>query len=103
MGRLGLNLEGRCSTLLIPESDHMRATVGSQASVSLSDVHVEPTHLYGVARGDLGAPDAAQPPYDIQIEVYLKGDSLMGAATAVPRPDEDGPELPYWVVLKRVR
>jgi CubicO group peptidase (beta-lactamase class C family) len=90
-------------TLLIPESDHMRATVGSQASVSLSDVHVEPTHLYGVARGDLGAPDAAQPPYDIQIEVYLNGDRLVGAATAVPRPDEDGPELPYWVVLKRVR
>jgi CubicO group peptidase (beta-lactamase class C family) len=90
-------------TLLIPESDNLQATVGSQSSVLSSDVHVEPTHLYGVARGDLGAPDAAQPPYDIQIEVYLKGDNLVGAATAVPRPDEDGPELPYWVVLKRVR
>ena len=90
-------------TLLIPESDNMQATVGSQAPASMTDVHTEPTHLYGVVRGDLGAPDAAQPPYDIQIEMYLKGNSLVGAATAVPRPDEDGPELPFWVVLKRVR
>lgn len=64
--------------------------------VGKPDVHAEDRHLYGVARGDLGTPDAAQPPYDIQIEVYLRKGNLIGAATAVPRSDEDGPELPYW-------
>lgn len=90
-------------TLLIPESGAMQARVGSQSSAPLTNVGIEPSHLYGVVRADLGTPDAAQPPYDIQIDVYVRGDGLVGAATAVPRPDEDGPELPYWLMLKRVR
>jgi CubicO group peptidase (beta-lactamase class C family) len=89
--------------LRIPDSGDIQASVGSQAAVPLTDVRIGPSHFYGVVRADLGTPDAAQPPYDIQIEAYLRGGSLVGAATAVPRPDEDGPELPYWLTLKRVR
>jgi hypothetical protein len=81
----------------------IEAQIASQTPVQLSDVRTKQSYIYGAARGDLGTSDAARPPYDIQIEVYLRNGKLTGAATAVPRPDEDGPELPYWVSLNRVR
>lgn len=87
----------------IPSKGGIQVKVGSQPATVLKDASADASHLYGVVRGDLGTPDAAKPPYDIQIELYLRGDKLVGAATAVPRPDEDGPELPYWVVLERER
>ncbi len=83
-------------TLSISPKREIHATINSKDRV-LKDVNLQDNKLYGVFEGDVGTPDAPPPPYNIEIELYLRGDTLAGAATT----RGDGPALPYWVTLRK--
>jgi len=48
---------------------------------------------------------ADAPPYRylLELDLFLRGDDLVGAATSRPLPGEAGDELPHWVSLTRVK
>jgi hypothetical protein len=59
-------------------------------------VEVSNDRMYCVARGDLKTADSPDPPYRIELELYLHDGALAGAATT-----GDGSQLPYWVKVTR--
>jgi len=83
-------------TLSISPTRDIHATINSQDRV-LQNASVEDNEAYGVFEGDVRTPDAPRPPYNLEIELYLRGDTLAGAATT----RGNGPALPYWVTLKK--
>jgi hypothetical protein len=64
--------------------------------MAASKVEIADPRLYCVVHGQIGTPDAPQSRSDIELELYLRGKALAGAATT-----KDGVQLPYWVELKR--
>ena len=54
-------------------------------------------------KGNLGTDEDTGPePYDLDFELYLKGDMLYGATTTRPRPGARyGAKLSYWVELRK--
>jgi len=59
--------------------------------------------LTGRLTGNLGTvQDTGPEPYDLDFELYLKGDMLYGAVTTRPRPGARyGARLSYWVELRK--
>ena len=88
-------------TLSISSTREIHVKIGSQDGL-LQQAVVEDGHVYGVVRGDVGTPDAPRPPYNLEIELYLRGDTLAGAATTRALPGKEGPALPYWVTLRKM-
>jgi hypothetical protein len=86
----------------ISSTREIHTRIGSQDGV-LQQAVVEDGHLYGVVQGDVGTPDAPRSPYNLEFELYLRGDTLAGAATTRALPGKDGAALPYWVTLKKAR
>jgi hypothetical protein len=81
-------------TLSISSTREIHVKIGSQDGL-LQQAVVEDGHVYGVVRGDVGTPDAPRQPYNLEIELYLRGDTLAGAATTRALPGKEGPALPY--------
>jgi hypothetical protein len=76
----------------------MHVTINARDRV-LQKASVEANEIYGVFEGDVGTSDAPRAPYDLEVDLYLRGDKLVGAATT----RGDGPALPYWVTLQRAK
>jgi CubicO group peptidase (beta-lactamase class C family) len=73
-------------------------TINSRDRV-LQKASVEANEIYGVFEGDVGTPDAPRAPYDLEADLYLRGNKLVGAVTT----RGDGPALPNWVTLQRAK
>ena len=87
-------------TMSISSTQEIHTRIGSQDGV-LQQAVVEDGHVYGVVQGDVGTPDAPRSPYNLEFELYLRGDTLAGAATTRALPGKDGAALPYWVTLRK--
>jgi hypothetical protein len=83
-------------TLSISPTREIHARINSKDH-ALQNASLQDNELYGVFAGDVGTPDAPHSPYNLEIELYLRGDTLAGAATT----RGDGPALPYWVTLRK--
>jgi CubicO group peptidase (beta-lactamase class C family) len=62
---------------------------------------VRPSHVYGEVPGRRGLPDAPSAGYVIQLDLALRGDELVGAATFAPPAGGAGDQLPHFVHLIR--
>ena len=70
---------------------------GNGPAEHCEQANIDGLHFYCVVHGNLGTPDGPTPPYPIEIELFLHGERLTGAAVT------DGyPQLPYWAELNRV-
>jgi hypothetical protein len=76
----------------------VHVTINSRDRV-LQKASVEANEIYGVFEGDVGTPDAPRALYDLEADLYLRGNRLVGAVTT----RGDGPALPYWVTLQRAK
>jgi hypothetical protein len=63
--------------------------------MTASDVSVADPRFYCVVQGVIGTSDTPQSPSEVELELYLRGGTLVGAGTT-----RDGVQLPYWVQLK---
>jgi hypothetical protein len=90
-------------TLEISSEGLVRGQVGKQPIADLADASLEPTGLYGRLAGDPTMADAPLHKYVLELDLFLRGDDLLGAATSRPLPGEDGDELPHWVKLMRAK
>jgi hypothetical protein len=58
--------------------------------------------LTGLFAGDIKNEDARGRPYQLRLDLKLRGDVLNGAVTAITRPDSRGSSaVTHWVELKR--
>jgi hypothetical protein len=71
-------------TLSISHTREIHARIGSKDGV-LQRAVVEDGQVYGVVQGNVGTPDAPRPTYNLEFELYLRGDTLAGAATTRSR------------------
>lgn len=90
-------------TLEISSDGLARGQVGKQPIADLADASLEPSELYGRLVGDPTMADAPPYRYLLELDLFLRGDDLVGAATSRPLPGEAGDELPHWVSLTRVK
>jgi len=90
-------------TFSISASGDLQAKLGSVAAAPLNKFEFTDRGLTGRLTGNLGTDEDTGPePYDLDFELYLKGDTLYGATTTRPRPGARyGARLSYWVELRR--
>jgi hypothetical protein len=77
----------------IISSHEVRAKWQWRTWIKASDVAID-ARFYGVIANKIETPDAPQTPPRIELELYLRGTDLVGAATT-----KDGMQLPYWIQL----
>jgi CubicO group peptidase (beta-lactamase class C family) len=82
----------------ISSTGEVHVTINSRDRV-LQKASVEANEIYGVFEGDVGTPDAPRAPYNLEVDMYLRSNKLVGAVTT----RGDGPALPYWVTLQRAK
>jgi CubicO group peptidase (beta-lactamase class C family) len=85
-------------TLDIGSAGSVRGQVGKQPAADLADASLDPSGLYGELPGDSAIADAPRHRYVLELNLFLHGDELLGAATS-----RDGDELPHWVKLTRAK
>ena len=90
-------------SLEIGSGHSIRGQVGTQPIVDLGNASSDPSGLYGERPGDPAIADAPQHKYVLELNLALRGDDLIGAATSRPPSGEDGDELPHWVKLTRAK
>jgi len=89
-------------TFSISPLGEVRAKLGSQPAALLDKASVGDSSVYGFLPGEVGTDDAPRPPYNLEVDLTLRGDTLAGAATTRElRTGERGALLPYWMELKR--
>jgi hypothetical protein len=82
------DVEAKLGSITVQQLNKFKFTIGS---------------VTGRLTGNLGTDDDTGPePYDLDFELYLKGDLLYGAVTTRPRPGARyGARLSYWVELRK--
>jgi len=90
-------------TLEIGSAGTVRGQVGKQPVADLTDVSLQPSGLFGEIPGDATLADAPSHAHLLELDLFLSGDDLLGAATSRPVPSEDGNELPHWIKLTRAK
>lgn len=90
-------------TLEIGRGGSVRGQVGKQPAATLTDVSLDPSGLYGEMPGDPTSADATRHKYVLELNLFVRGNELLGAATLRPPPGQDGDELPRWVELRRAK
>lgn len=80
----------------IISSHEVRAKWQRGSWIKASDVAIADPRFYCVIANQIETPDAPQTPPRIELELYLRGTRLVGAATT-----KDGMQLPYWVQLQK--
>jgi CubicO group peptidase (beta-lactamase class C family) len=87
--------------LQIADTGEISANLGTQLRTPLANVRFEPQRLCGNMAGDLEVEeDTGSEPYDLDVELYLAGDTLYGAVTTSPRSSRHQfARLSYWVEL----
>jgi hypothetical protein len=84
-------------TLRISASREVQVQWKSDQWMTATDVDIAERRFYCVVHGQVETPDAPQPQYDLELELYLRGKALVGAATT-----KNGAQLPYWVQLEKL-
>jgi CubicO group peptidase (beta-lactamase class C family) len=84
-------------TLRISASREVQVQWKSDQWMTATDVDIAEPRFYCVVHGQVETPDAPQPQYDLELELYLRGKALVGAATT-----KNGAQLPYWVQLEKL-
>jgi CubicO group peptidase (beta-lactamase class C family) len=94
-------------TFSISASGDVQSKLGSVLAVPVNRFEFTDRSLTGRLTGklDLGTDEDTGPePYDLDFELYLRGDKLYGATTTRPRPGARyGARLSYWVELRKRR
>jgi CubicO group peptidase (beta-lactamase class C family) len=86
------------------DSGDVQVRLGSSAKVPLNGVRFENGMLEGRTTGDLGTDDAGRRPYNLLLNLTLRGDVLNGSCTAQSLPGKRvGNALTYWAELKQQR
>jgi hypothetical protein len=75
--------------------------IGPHPLQPMASVSIKPRHFYGQLPGDPSIPDTPDGPSQMELDLALQGDDLIGAATSRPPAGEDGNQLPHWVKLSR--
>jgi CubicO group peptidase (beta-lactamase class C family) len=90
-------------TLSISAAGDVKAKLKSVSVETLGKFEFTDRGLLGRLTGNLGTVEDTGPePYDLDFELYLKGDTLYGSTTTRPRPGARyGARLSYWVELKK--
>lgn len=90
-------------TLSISASGDVQAKLKSVPVETLNKFEFTDRGLLGRLTGNLGTVEDTGPEsYDLDFELYLKGDTLYGSTTTRPRPGARyGARLSYWVELKK--
>lgn len=89
----------------ISDSGDVQVQLGSDSVPLINKARFEGLGLTGRFTGKLNVDeDTGSEPYDLDFELYLKGDMLYGSVTTRPRPDSRyGARLSYWVELRKRR
>jgi len=90
-------------TLSISASGEVHAKLGSEPKVLVNKASVDDRSVYGLLPGGVQTDDAPRPPYNLEVDLTLRGTTLAGAVTTQEvRTGERGALLPYWVELRRM-
>jgi hypothetical protein len=87
----------------ISDSGNVQAQLGSDSVTLVNNARFAGLGLTGRFTGKLNVDeDTGSEPYDLDFELYLKGDMLYGSVTTRPRPNSRyGARLSYWVELRK--
>ncbi|HXS21145.1 MAG TPA: serine hydrolase domain-containing protein [Steroidobacteraceae bacterium] len=90
-------------TLNIGETGAVSSTVTGQRPGQMTSIRYRESRLIGQMPGNLNTTEDTGPyPYDLYVELYLRGDELTGTVTTTAKPDAKySNELSYWVELRR--
>jgi CubicO group peptidase (beta-lactamase class C family) len=83
-------------TLEIAGSRDVQAKWDSGHWMKATDVDIAEPRFYCIIHGLKGIPGAPQSPYDLELELYLRAKTLVGAGTT-----KDDAQLPYWIQLEK--
>jgi hypothetical protein len=81
----------------------IEAKLGARPAVKMTNVRVRDNRLTGRMPGDLEIDYAGGSPYELRFDISHHENKLIGAAITYALPGSDGPRLPFWVELNRVR
>jgi len=90
-------------SIKVREDGSALAQVGDGPPTLMTDVSLKPRHLYGRVPGSPLVGDGPKHQPVLELDLALRGTELIGAATAGPKPGEDGDQLPYWAKLSRAQ
>jgi len=94
-------------TISISNSGEVQAKLRSVAAEPVNKFQFTEKGLLGRLKGELNLgtdEDTGPEPYDLDFELYLKGDTLYGSTTTRPRAGARyGARLSYWVELRKSR
>ncbi len=85
----------------ISGSGEAQGRVGRGAQAELRSPSIEGDHVYGILSADLHEPGAPPPPYDVEFDLFLRGNKLAGAATTRPGKASTT-QLPHWSELQKI-
>jgi CubicO group peptidase (beta-lactamase class C family) len=87
----------------ISDSGNVQAQLGSDSVTLVNNARFAGLGLTGRFTGKLNVDeDTGSEPYDLDFELYLKGDMLYGSVTTRPRPNSRyGARWSYWVELRK--
>ena len=85
----------------ISASGEAQGRVGSGAQAELRNPSIKGEHVYGILSADLHEPDAPPPPYDVEFDLFLRGNKLAGAVTTRPGKASNT-QLPHWSELQKI-
>jgi CubicO group peptidase (beta-lactamase class C family) len=86
----------------ISASGEAHGRVGSGAQEELRSPSIEGEHVYGILSADLHEPGAPLPPYDVEFDLFVRGNKLAGAVTSRPGKSSTT-QLPHWSELQAIR
>jgi CubicO group peptidase (beta-lactamase class C family) len=101
-GRIATYTGGVPVTITILRSGDVHGHVGDVPDAPLRNVSSGGEHVYGILSGDLQEDDAAVPSYDIELDMFLRGAKLAGAATTRPGA-KSNTQLPHWIDMERTQ
>jgi CubicO group peptidase (beta-lactamase class C family) len=90
-------------TMDISREGTARVQLANLPVTTLTNISLEPDHLYGELSGRPGLPDSFDHPFTITLDLALHSGELTGAATFGPLAGEDGDQLPHFVTLARTK
>jgi len=91
--------------LSISSLGEVQATLESQPVTTFKNPRFENERLTGITAGALNTDEDTGPdPYDLDFELYLRGNELNGAVTTRPQPGaKQFTRLPFWVELQKLK
>lgn len=83
-------------TIELSPSRRVRVKWGGNQWIKASDTDIAAPRFYCVVHDQAGSSDIPQSHSDLELELYLYGETLAGAGTT-----KNGAQLPYWVQLQK--